>query len=122
MIHLIHSIAYVRPTQVVEYIPFPAGEVRIQVEHWTILPMHPASGEMQTSGNEQMKTTTLSARLQDDPKIIDKVILQITLCNGDVYILGSPDIPVDIRTSYDLSLRRLSVNHAQEYGPLKVYA
>ena len=122
MIQLIQSIAYVRPTQVVEYIPFPAGEVRIQVEQWTTLSMHPASGEMQTSGNEEMKTTILGARLKDDPKIIDKVILQITLCTGESYILGSPDIPVDMHTSYDLSLYQLSVNLAQEHGPLKVYS
>lgn len=121
MIQLIHSLAYVRPTQVIEYIAFPAGQVKIAVESWTHLAMHPASGEMQTSGNEEMKTTILSARLKEAPQIIDKVILSVTLCNGEVYILGSPDVPVDVRTSYDLALHQLSVNHAQEHGPLKVY-
>jgi len=123
-IQIIQSIAYANLNEVVSFYPFTTGKVNIEVTGWHPFPMHPASGDLDTStrtdGPGTTYNSTISARLKNDVQLPDAVILLITLCSGKQLILGSPDIPVRTNKNMSLSLTTLSVSYASFNQPLEL--
>lgn len=123
-LQIIQSIAYVNLNELVSFYPFPNGSVNIEVTDWTPIPMHPASGEMNTTSRTDAAgisyTTAISVRLKTDIKLPDAIILLVTLCSGKQLVIGSPDLPVRVNKNQTLSLSILSINYTSFHQPLEV--
>lgn len=123
-LQIIQSIAYANLNDVISFYSFPTDKVNIEVTEWHLFPMHPASGDLDTStrtdGPGTTYNSTISARLKNDIPLPDAVILLITLCSGKQVVLGSPDIPVRANKNISLSLTTLSISYSSFNQPLEV--
>jgi|SRR5690606_3449065 len=123
-IQIVESLAYASLNEIISFYPFPAGKVDVQVTNWHPFPMHPASGELDTTTRTDAPGTTynstISARLKTDIELPDAVIIRVTLCSGKQLLLGSPDIPVRANKNMSLSLTTLSISYSNYQQPLEI--
>lgn len=121
---IINAIHFAKIHEIYSYYPFPAGTIQVEAANWTPIPMHPASGEMTTSdsNNQPGKAhrTLISCRLRQSFSVPDACILKVELCNGDTFIIGSPDIPVQLTKNTTLYLETLAINYDSHQPPLKL--
>ncbi|VTQ01769.1 hypothetical protein [Sphingobacterium daejeonense] len=107
-IQIISSIEYAPVHSIIGFETYPDGTSRVMVEEWKPIPMHPASGEMETNSKEDASgiyfSTTINARLKEGIVSIPASILKVKLCSGKEFILGSPSIPT--RSHENSSLTR----------------
>ena len=123
-LQIIQSLAYASIDQIISYYPFPSGSIEAQVTQWQEIPMYPTSGELATVSRTTESGTTygsnISARIKSEFQLPDAAILKITLCSGEEYIIGSPDIPVRINQSLDITKApQITINHTSHIPPLK---
>lgn len=121
---IINAIHFAKIHEIYSYYPFPAGTIQVEADNWTAVPMHPASGEMTISDSHtpagRSFRTMLSCRLRQSFSVPDACILKVELCNGDTFIIGSPDIPVQLTKNTTLYLETLAINYDSHQPPLKL--
>ncbi|MNI86368.1 hypothetical protein D3C73_1434590 [compost metagenome] len=65
-----------------------------------------------------MNTITINARLKEQVRLPELLIIRVNFCNGTNIIVGSPDIPIDISYSNTLYLDTINIAHNTSYRPI----
>lgn len=123
-IKIISSIQYAPIHGLIGFQTFADGTVMVNVEEWMSIPMHPASGELETSSKQDSSgvyfSTNINARLKESIGPIPASILKITLCSGSEYILGTPSIPIQSLERSTLTMDRFELEYSNVFKPLEL--
>jgi|SRR5690606_5631325 len=122
-IEIIQSIEYAPINEVISYNEVPDGKVIVNA-NWKDIPIHRASGELNSSSRNDAPgtshSTTLFARLKQNIGDIPLSLIKVTLCSGRVVIIGTPFLPAKAEGSVDRYLSIFSVNHRSIKPPLEL--
>lgn len=123
-INIASRIRLARLQDIVNFTDNFDGTATVTTSDWRTLPIHEGSARVTVESNHtnagRQVRTSITARLKELMQLRCRGILEVTMCNGETYIIGTPDLPVSIDQTNTLTQKSIQINHQNTvFPPLK---
>lgn len=120
-INIVSEIHFSRLEDITNFQDNFNGTVQISTSEWKKLPIYEGSARMSvqqaktTAGS--LTTTNITGRLKSRIVVKCQGILSVKMCDGKIFILGTPDLPVNIDLTITLTQKTFQINHQNTVFP-----
>lgn len=115
------KVRFAKLSEIILYRDNYDGTATITTHAWHTIPFHEGSIRMTIENNDtdagRQITTNINGRLKQLMHVRCLGILEVTMCNGDTYIIGTPDLPVTIDQTTTLTQKSFRITHQNTVFP-----
>lgn len=123
-INIVASLKFTRLEEVTNYQENFNGTALVESANWNTLPLHEGSVRMSVEDRKNasgvLYSVEITGRLKELIQVNAKGILLVKMCEGDEYIIGTPDLPAAVNLTTSLTQKSFRISHQNTVFPLKM--